>query len=626
MKKKHKIMLIRILLSAGLTVLANIVPIDGMFRFFAFAGIYILIGYDILRKCVKGIANGRFMDENFLMTIATIGAFAIAIYEKSGDYNEAVAVMLLYQTGELFQGLAVAKSRRSIGELMDIRPDYANIEKDGDIVKVSPDEVSPGSIITVFPGEKIPIDGIIDEGKSEIDTKALTGESLPRSIEKGAEVASGCINLTGVLKVRTTKDFGDSTVSKILELVENASMRKAKSEKFISKFAKIYTPIVCISALLLGAMPPLASLITTGEADFITWIYRALTFLVISCPCALVISVPLSFFAGIGGASREGILIKGSSFIETVAKIKYMVFDKTGTLTEGTFSVTGIKTEGISEEWLVECAAHVESFSKHPIAKSIVSEYKKEIDLSRVSDVRELGGEGIMAKFEGHEVALGNSRLAKRLGAGLEEKEDGNTRVYAFLDGEYKGAFLVADRLKAKTKEAISEMKKLGVKKCIMLTGDTKAVAEKIAAEAGIDEFESDLMPSDKVKKVEKLLAVAKQGEKLAFAGDGINDAPVLARADVGIAMGAMGSDAAIEASDVVIMDDDPLKIARAVKISRKCMKIVKENIMFSLLVKVLCLILVALGYAGMWLGIFADVGVMVLAVLNSVRAMKVKK
>ncbi len=623
MKKKHKKMLIRILLSAALTGLVNILPVTGLLRLLLFLGIYMLIGYDILKKCFKGIVNRRFMDENFLMTVATIGAFLIAIYKKSGDYNEAIAVMLLYQTGELFQGLAVAKSRRSIGELMDIRPDYANIEKDGEIIKVSPDEVSPGSIITVFPGEKIPLDGIVTEGKSEIDTKALTGESIPGSIDAGAEVASGCINLTGVLKIRTTKGFGDSTVSKILELVENASMRKAKSEKFISKFAKIYTPIVCISALLLGTLPSLFSFMVTGEADFITWIHRALTFLVISCPCALVISVPLSFFAAIGGAGRKGILVKGASFIEAMAKIKCVALDKTGTLTEGEFSVSEIKTEGVDKDWLIRCAAHAESFSNHPIAKSIVSEYKEELDLSAISDVSEISGEGVTAIFEGHKVAFGNSRLAKRMGTDVPLTDDGETKVYAFIDGKYEGTIFVSDRLKKTAKDAIYEIKKLGVKKCIMLTGDTELVAEKIAAEAGIDSYESELMPGDKVKKVEKLISEAGKNEKIAFAGDGINDAPVLARADVGIAMGAMGQDAAIEASDVVIMDDNPQKIATAIKISKKCMRIVRENIVFSLLVKLLCLALVSMGYAGMWLGIFADVGVMVLAVLNSVRALK---
>lgn len=588
-----------------------------------FSGIYILIGYDILIKCFKGILNKRFMDENFLMTVATLGAFLIAIHEKSGDYNEAIAVMLLYQTGELFQGLAVAKSRRSIGALMDIRPDYVNIETDGNFVKKSPTEILPGSIITVFPGEKIPLDGIIEEGKSEIDTSALTGESLPKSAGEGKSVISGCINLTGALKIRTTKSFGESTVSKILDLVENASVRKAKSEKFISKFAKVYTPIVCISALLLGTLPPLFSLMVTGEANFITWIYRALTFLVISCPCALVISVPLSFFAAIGGAGRKGILVKGASFIEAMEKMRYVVFDKTGTLTEGSFSVNEIKAEGVDEEWLLCCAAHAESFSNHPIAKSIVSEYKEELDLSKISDVSEISGEGVTAVFEGHNVAFGNSRLAKRMGMEVPLKDNGETRIYAFADGKYMGTISVTDCLKKTAKEAVCELKKLGVKRCIMLTGDTKAAAEKIAAEAGIDSYESELMPEDKVKMVEKLISEAENGERLAFAGDGINDAPVLARADIGIAMGAIGSDAAIEAADVVIMDDDPLKISKAMKISKKCMMIVRENIIFSLAVKLLCLILVSMGYAGMWLGIFADVGVMVLAVLNSVRALK---
>ncbi len=625
MKKKHKKMLMRILLSAILTVILNIVPVDGTLRLILFLGIYILISYDILRKCFKGMLNGRFMDENFLMTVATLGAFAIALYEKSGDYNEAIAVMLLYQTGELFQAMAVAKSRKSIGELMDIRPDVANMGKDGEYIKVSPEEVSPGSIITVFPGEKIPLDGVIQEGKSEIDTKALTGESLPKGVSTGDEVVSGCINLTGVLKIRTTKSFGESTVSKILELVENASMRKAKTEKFISKFAKIYTPIVCISALLLGVLPPVVIFLTKGSTDFITWIYRALTFLVISCPCALVISVPLSFFAGIGGASREGILVKGASFIESIAKIKYVVFDKTGTLTEGKFFVTEIVAKGIEENMLTECAAHAESFSNHPIAKSIVSRYESEIDLSRISNVSEITGEGITAVFDGHEVAFGNSRLAKRLGIEIDESKDGKTTVYAFIDGRYKGAFYVADCLKDTAKEAILSLRKLGVKKCIMLTGDRETEAKEIANEASLDHYESELLPDDKVDFVGKIISLVKKDEKVAFVGDGINDAPVLSMADIGIAMGAMGSDAAIEASDVVIMDDDPLKISRAMKIAKKCIRIVKENIVFSLSVKLLCLVFVAFGFADMWLGIFADVGVMVLAVLNSIRAFKVK-
>ncbi|MCD7785231.1 MAG: cadmium-translocating P-type ATPase [Oscillospiraceae bacterium] len=624
MTKKQKKTLARILITAVMMILLMILPIAGIPQFILYLLAYIIIGYDILLKAFRGILNGRVFDENFLMAIATIGAFALAIYEQSGEYSEAIAVMLFYQIGELFQSYAVGKSRRSISDLMDIRPDYANIEFEGKLTQVSPDEVEIGSIIVVQPGEKIPIDGIIEEGISTLNTSVLTGESLPRDVRTGDEVISGCINMTGLLRIRTTKAFGESTVSKILDLVENASSRKSKSEDFISKFARIYTPVVCFSALALAIIPPVVRLIMGHPAGFSDWIYRALTFLVISCPCALVVSIPLSFFAGIGGASKEGILIKGSNYLETLSETKYIVFDKTGTLTEGSFEVNAIHHGTIDNEKLIELAALAESASSHPISKSLQRAYGKELDRSRVSDISEISGEGVTATVDGHSVAVGNKKLMQRVGSEYISCHSVGTIIHVAVDGNYCGHIVISDVIKHNSKEAIKALKQSGIEKTIMLSGDTKAVAENVAETLGIDEVHGELMPDDKVTKVEELLT-KKQSGKLAFVGDGINDAPVLSRADIGIAMGAMGSDAAIEAADVVLMDDDPLKISKAIRISKKCLRIVKENIVFAIGVKLICLVLGALGMASMWLAIFADVGVMVLAVLNAIRALFVK-
>lgn len=592
---------------------------------------YLIIGYDILKKAGKGIWNRQVFDENFLMAVATAGAFALEIYSAHGnlllidDCNEAVAVMLFYQIGEFFQSYAVGKSRRNITELMDIRPDYANIEKDGRLVQVDPSEVAPGIVIVVQPGEKVPIDGIVIEGNSTLNTSALTGESIPREVGTGTEVISGSINMSGVLKIRTTKNFGESTVSKILELVENASSRKSKSEEFISKFARVYTPAVCCSALALAVLPPLVCIIAKSSPNWSDWIYRALTFLVISCPCALVISIPLSFFAGLGGASREGILIKGSNYLETLSKSKIVVFDKTGTLTRGVFEVTAVHHSKIGEAKLLEYAALAECSSSHPISRSLQAAYGKEIDRSRVADIEEISGHGITAKVDGHKVAAGNLRLMKKLGIEAAECHSLGTIIHLAIDGEYSGHIVISDVEKPTSREALSALKKAGVAKTVMLTGDAKKVADKVAADLGIDEVHAELLPADKVNQVERLIAEKKKNDVLAFVGDGINDAPVLSRADIGIAMGVMGSDAAIEAADVVLMDDDPLKIAKAIRISRKCIGIVYQNISFALAIKFACLALGALGIANMWLAIFADVGVMVLAVLNAVRALNVK-
>lgn len=592
---------------------------------------YLIIGYDILKKAGKGIWNRQVFDENFLMAVATAGAFALEIYSAHGnlllidDCNEAVAVMLFYQIGEFFQSYAVGKSRRNITELMDIRPDYANIEKNGRLVQVDPSEVAPGTVIVVQPGEKVPIDGIVIEGNSTLNTSALTGESLPREVSTGTEVISGSINMSGVLKIRTTKNFGESTVSKILELVENASSRKSKSEEFISKFARVYTPAVCCSALALAVLPPLVCIIAKSSPNWSDWIYRALTFLVISCPCALVISIPLSFFAGLGGASREGILIKGSNYLETLSKSKIIVFDKTGTLTRGVFEVTAVHHSKIGEAKLLEYAALAECSSSHPISRSLQAAYGKEIDRNRTSDIEEISGHGITAKVDGHKVAAGNLRLMKKLGIEAAECHSLGTIIHLAIDGEYSGHIVISDVEKPTSREALSALKKAGVAKTVMLTGDAKKVADKVAADLGIDEVHAELLPADKVNQVERLIAEKKKNDVLAFVGDGINDAPVLSRADIGIAMGVMGSDAAIEAADVVLMDDDPLKIAKAIRISRKCIGIVYQNISFALAIKFACLALGALGIANMWLAIFADVGVMVLAVLNAVRALNVK-
>lgn len=625
MTKKQKKMLARIIVTAVMMILLMMLPITGIPQFVLYLVAYLIIGYDILLKAFRGILNGRVFDENFLMAIATVGAFALAIYEQSGEYSEAIAVMLFYQTGELFQSYAVGKSRRSISDLMDIRSDYANIERDGKLVQVSPDDVEVGSVIVVQPGEKIPIDGIIDDGISTLNTSALTGESLPRDVRIGDEVISGCINMTGVLRVRTTKPFGESTVSKILDLVENASSRKSKSEDFISKFAKIYTPVVCFSALALAIIPPVIRLIMGLPAGFDDWIYRALTFLVISCPCALVVSIPLSFFAGIGGASKEGILIKGSNYLETLSETKYIVFDKTGTLTEGSFEVNSIHHGSIDDSRLIELAALAESASSHPISKSLQRAYGKEIDMSRVSDIAEISGEGVTATVDGHSVAVGNKKLMKRVGSEYISCHSVGTIIHVAVDSCYSGHIVISDVIKPNAKVAVQSLKNCGIEKTIMLSGDSESVTENVGKELGIDEVHGELMPDDKVSKVEELL-VTKHGGNLAFVGDGINDAPVLSRADIGIAMGAMGSDAAIEAADVVLMDDDPLKIAKAIRISKKCLRIVKENIVFAIGVKLICLVLGAIGIASMWLAIFADVGVMVLAVLNAIRALFVKK
>ncbi len=630
MSRKQKKMLVRIIVTAvlfaGLFVFEKFVPITSrILRLAVYMVPYLVISYDILKKAFKGIIKGQVFDENFLMAVASVGAVAIAVYEN-GSYNEAVAVMLFYQIGELFQSYAVGKSRRSISELMDIRPDYANIEVDGKIEQVDPDEVEVGSIIVVSAGEKIPIDGVIVEGSTTLDTAALTGESVPRSVKESDEVISGCINLTGTVRIRTTKPFGESTVSKILDLVENSSSKKSKSEQFISKFARIYTPAVCGGALALALLPPVVSLIIGKDAMWLTWIYRALTFLVISCPCALVISIPLSFFAGIGGASKEGVLVKGSNYLETLSKTKIVVFDKTGTMTKGNFEVTEIASVGVENNELLRLAAYAESYSSHPISKSIKSAYGEEIDNAKISDVNEISGNGVLAVVDGKKVAAGNSKLMDKLGVEYIACSKVGTVVYVAVDGKYCGYILISDALKPTSVSAVKAMKDCGVRKTVMLTGDSKKVADAVAKELGADEVYSELLPADKVSQVERLLADKGEKEKLAFVGDGINDAPVLSRADIGIAMGALGSDAAIEAADIVLMDDDPMKISKAIKISSKCLRIVNENIYFALGVKALCLILGAVGIANMWVAIFADVGVMVLAVLNAIRALSVKK
>ena len=619
MNKKQKKMLIRIIIAAVLIVVFSLLPAEGYLRFVLFMIPYLVIGYDILKKAFKGILNKQVFDENFLMAVATVGAILL------GDYSEGVAVMLFYQIGELFQSYAVGKSRRNISELMDIRPDYANIEKDGTLEQVDPDEVEIGTIIVVQPGEKVPIDGVITEGTSTLNTSALTGESLPRDAKAGDEVISGCINMTGLLKIRTTKEFGESTVSKILELVENSSSRKSKSENFISKFAKYYTPAVCYGALALALIPPIVLLIMGKPAMWGDWIYRALTFLVISCPCALVISIPLSFFAGIGGASNQGILVKGSNYLETLAQTKYVVFDKTGTMTQGVFEVSGIHHNEMPDEKLLEYAALAECSSSHPISKSLQKAYGKPIDRNRVTDIEEISGNGVIAKVDGISVAAGNTKLMNRLGIAYQDCHHVGTVVHMAIDGKYAGHILISDIIKPHAKEAIAELKKAGISKTVMLTGDSKRVADQVAEELGIQEVYSELLPADKVSRVEELLNQKSEKDKLAFVGDGINDAPVLSRADIGIAMGALGSDAAIEAADIVLMDDDPLKISKAIKIARKCIRIVYENIYFAIGIKVLCLILGALGIANMWMAIFADVGVMILAVLNAIRTLFVK-
>ncbi len=619
MNKKQKKMLIRIIIAAVLIVVFSLLPAEGYLRFVLFMISYLVIGYDILKKAFKGILNKQVFDENFLMAVATVGAILL------GDYSEGVAVMLFYQIGELFQSYAVGKSRRNISELMDIRPDYANIEKDGTLEQVDPDEVEIGTIIVVQPGEKVPIDGVITEGTSTLNTSALTGESLPRDAKAGDEVISGCINMTGLLKIRTTKEFGESTVSKILELVENSSSRKSKSENFISKFAKYYTPAVCYGALALAFIPPIVLLIMGKPAMWGDWIYRALTFLVISCPCALVISIPLSFFAGIGGASNQGILVKGSNYLETLAQTKYVVFDKTGTMTQGVFEVSGIHHNEMPDEKLLEYAALAECSSSHPISKSLQKAYGKPIDRNRVTDIEEISGNGVIAKVDGISVAAGNTKLMNRLGIAYQDCHHVGTVVHMAIDGKYAGHILISDIIKPHAKEAIAELKKAGISKTVMLTGDSKRVADQVAEELGIQEVYSELLPADKVSRVEELLNQKSEKDKLAFVGDGINDAPVLSRADIGIAMGALGSDAAIEAADIVLMDDDPLKISKAIKIARKCIRIVYENIYFAIGIKVLCLILGALGIANMWMAIFADVGVMIIAVLNAIRTLFVK-
>lgn len=625
MNKKQKKMLIRIIITAVMVIVLNFISITGFWQFMLYLAAYLIIGYDILKKAGKGIWNRRVFDENFLMAVATVGAFVLAVYSGSGDYNEAIAVMLFYQIGELFQSYAVGKSRKNISALMDIRPDYANVERDGKLEKADPDEVEIDSIIVVQPGEKVPLDGIVIEGKSSLNTSALTGESLPRDVNQGDEIISGCINMTGVLKIRTTKEFGESTVSKILELVENSSSRKSKSENFISKFAKVYTPAVCYGALALAILPPLVQMLFIGEtAQWGVWIYRALTFLVISCPCALVISIPLTFFAGIGGASKEGVLIKGSNYMETLSQAKYVVFDKTGTLTQGVFEVSGVHHNQMEEEKLLEYAALAECASSHPISKSLQKAYGKEIDRSRVQDIQEISGHGIIAKVDGREVAAGNGKLMEKLNVTYQECHKVGTIIHMAIDGEYAGHIVISDIVKPHAQKAVAQLKKAGIKKTVMLTGDAKRVADQVAQSLGIDEVYSELLPGDKVSKVEELLSKKFEKEKLAFVGDGINDAPVLTRADIGIAMGAMGSDAAIEAADIVLMDDDPLKISKAIKISQKCLRIVYQNITFALVIKFACLGLGAVGMANMWAAIFADVGVMILAILNAIRALKV--
>ena len=624
MNKKQKKMLTRILIAAAMLIALKLIPVTGILQLALYLVVYGIIGYDILKKAWKGILNRQVFDENFLMAVATIGAFALAIDERSGDYVEAIAVMLFYQIGELFQSYAVGKSRRNISALMDIRPDYANIERDGQLEKVDPDEVEIGSVIVVQPGEKVPLDGVILSGTSSLNTSALTGESLPRDAKEGDEVISGCINMTGVLRIQTTKEFGESTVSKILELVEDSSSHKSKSEDFISKFARVYTPAVCYGALALAILPPVVRLLTGNSAQWGEWIYRALTFLVISCPCALVISIPLSFFAGIGGASKEGVLIKGSNYLETLSQVKTVVFDKTGTLTQGVFEVSGVHHNEMEDEKLLEYAALAECASSHPISKSLQRAYGKEIDRDRVSDIQEISGKGISAKVDGHDVLAGNGKLMELNRIAFIDCHSVGTIIHMAIDGEYAGHIVISDVVKPHAKEAIERLKHSGVEKTVMLTGDTRRVAEQVAKDLGVDEVHSDLLPADKVAQMEKLLAAKGDKDKLAFVGDGINDAPVLSRADIGIAMGAMGSDAAIEAADVVLMDDDPMKIAKAIRISRKCIGIVYQNIVFALVVKFACLALGALGIANMWVAIFADVGVMVLAVLNAIRALRV--
>ena len=627
MNKKQRTMLVRIIIAALLMITLNFIPVTGWLRFLLYLVPYLVIGYDILLKAGKGIKNRQVFDENFLMAVATVGAIALALLERSGDYTEAIAVMLFYQVGEWFQSYAVGKSRRNISELMDIRPDYANVEKDGKLERVDPDEVEIGTVIVVQPGEKVPIDGTIIQGSSTLNTSALTGESLPRDAKEGDEIISGCINMTGVLKIQTTKEFGESTVSKILDLVENASSRKSRSEDFISRFARIYTPAVCYAALALAILPPLVRMAALGlPADWGTWIYRALTFLVISCPCALVISIPLSFFAGIGGASNAGVLVKGSNYLETLSQTKIVVFDKTGTLTQGVFEVNGIHHNELEDAKLVEYAALAESASSHPISKSLQKAYGKEIDRSRVEDIREISGNGVIARVDGVEVAAGNDRLMEYLGVPYINCHSVGTIIHMAVDGKYAGHIVISDVVKPHSREAIQTLKASGVRRTVMLTGDARKVAEQVAGELGIDEVYSELLPADKVVKVEELLKTRSEKEKLAFVGDGINDAPVLRRADIGIAMGAMGSDAAIEAADVVLMDDDPMKIAKAIRISRKCLRIVYQNIVFAIGIKLICLALGAVGIANMWLAIFADVGVMILAVLNAIRALFVKK
>lgn len=620
MNKKQKKVIVRIVITTVLIIALKFLRVEGFLAFVLYMIPYLVIGYDILKKAWKGILNKQVFDENFLMAVATVGAILL------GEYVEGTAVMLFYQIGELFQSYAVGKSRRNISELMDIRPDYANIENEGKLERVDPDEVEIGTIIVVQPGEKIPIDGVIEEGSSSLNTSALTGESVPVEVQAGSEVISGCINLNGLLKIRTTKEFGESTASKILDLVENASSKKSRSENFISKFAKYYTPIVCYSALALAIVPPVINFIIGNGNTLSTWIYRALTFLVISCPCALVISIPLSFFAGIGGASNQGILVKGSNYLETLANVRYVVFDKTGTMTEGVFEVTGIYDNSIDGSLLLEYAAHAEGYSSHPISKSIQKAYAKPVDNDRVKDIQEIGGEGVIAQIDGLSIATGNARLMNRLGVDYNECEDIGTKVYIAIDGKYAGCIVISDVIKPTAYKSIAKLKQNGVKKTVMLTGDAKSVADKVSKELNIDEVHSELLPEDKVSIVETLLGNKAAKEALAFVGDGINDAPVLSRADIGIAMGALGSDAAIEAADIVIMDDDPLKIAKAIKIARKCIRIVYENIYFAIIVKVVCLLLGAVGIANMWLAIFADVGVMVIAILNAIRALMVKK
>ena len=627
MNKKQKIMLIRILTAAALLAVLHVLPVTGWMRFGLYLIPYRIAGYDILRKALQGIQHRQVFDENFLMAVATVGAIALALYERSGDYTEAIAVMLFYQIGEWFQSYAVGRSRRNISELMDIRPDYANVEQDGKLEQVDPDEVSIGTVIVVQPGEKVPIDGTVVEGASTLNTAALTGESLPREVREGDEIISGCVNMTGLLKIRTTREFGESTVSKILDLVENASSRKSRSEDFISRFARVYTPAVCFAALALAILVPLARTLLLGlPAGWSVWVYRALTFLVASCPCALVISIPLSFFAGIGGASNAGVLVKGSNYLETLSQTKTVVFDKTGTLTQGVFEVNGIHHHEMENEKLVEYAALAESASSHPISKSLQRAYGREIDRSRVTDVQEISGSGVIAKVDGVEVAAGNDKLMDRLGVPYIPCHSVGTIIHMAVGGKYAGHIVISDVVKPHAREAVQALRSAGVHRTVMLTGDAKPVADQVAQSLGIDQVYAELLPAGKVEKVEELLLDNSERGKLAFVGDGINDAPVLSRADIGIAMGAMGSDAAIEAADVVLMDDDPAKIAKAIRISRKCLRIVYENIVFAIGIKLACLVLVALGFANMWLAIFADVGVMILAVLNAIRALFVKK